>query len=81
MTFLGIQDQEVIKPYFICTKVDLKIVYDLIKCFCHKKTGYCRQHVEFLANKNIFMKMLKSKGPSYRHTNTVTELTSLFSVC
>ena len=41
MTFLGIQDQEVIiKPYFKCTKVSLKIVYHLIKCFFTRKLGF-----------------------------------------
>ena len=54
--FFDFQDQEVvIKPYFKCTKVSLKI--------------YCCQHnskvLNLLANLNIlFMKMLKSNGPS-----------------
>ena len=40
MTFFGIQDQEGnIKPYFKSTKIGLKIVYYLIKCFFTRKLG------------------------------------------
>ena len=40
MTLFGIQDHEVIiKPYFKCTKISLKIVYYLIKCFFTRKLG------------------------------------------
>ena len=65
---MWIQDQEVIiKPFFKCKKVSLKIVYSLIKCFFARKLAIVVSiiSIEFIINWNIsFTKTLKRKVSS-----------------
>ena len=98
MTFFGIQDQEVIiKPCFKCTRVSLKIIYYLIKCFFSKENlvllSAKLQSAELLAN-NLYViyQDIKKQGSKYGaledpccsfflYTKAVSDFISLLSVC